>query len=343
VNASVFEIAQSRYDVGDILSAHPLEGGEWKTLYRLDATHGQFVLSISHPAATTESIAWEHKFLRYLESRLPEVPAPIQARDGQTWFVHEGRIASLLPFMPGQIKDASDIRPEAAQLLARYHAAAATYPNRASRPGMPALNEWDWDDNHAWRWADVEALLNSTPQTASRFWRDGGSYTQEIVSRRGQVAQELAACRHWVSQLTQSKRPLSFAPIHGDYYERNLLLQGDMITALLDWDGCHPDWLMLDVSNAVWEFCRGDDEHALDLSLARDFLHIYFEAGGPLDRHELTHLVPFMRFRMLLEALSCLQNILNGEQWDEGFAEYLLHNLLSLESLRKISDERFSP
>lgn len=331
---SMLEVAQSRYDIGDILSARRLEGGEWKTLYRIEAARDLFVLSVYHPSAAVESVAWEHAYLRYLALRLPQVPAPIQARDGETYFAHEGRIASLLPFMPGRIVDAANIRSQAAQLLAQYHRVACAYPDQRSRPGIPALREWDWDSNHAWRWPEVEALLDSTPDTAPRFWRDGGVYAREIVARRGQVAEERAACRRWVSQLAQSQRRLAFAPIHGDYYERNLLIQDDEITTLLDWDGCHPDWLMMDLSNAVWEFCQSDDEHMLDLTVASDFVRIYGDTNGPIGRAELDLLVPFIRFRMLLEALSSLQNVINGEQWNEDFAEYTLHNLLSLENLQ---------
>ena len=140
--ASALKAAQSRYDIGDILGASRLEGGEWKTLYRLDTGRGPFVLSLCHPSATIESIAWEHAFLRYLAARLPQAPAPIEAHDGGTFFIHAGRIISLLPFMPGQVVDASDSRPQAAQLLAQYHRAASSYPNHGPRPSIPALRDF---------------------------------------------------------------------------------------------------------------------------------------------------------------------------------------------------------
>lgn len=338
---SVPTIVRSRYDIGDILSVQRLEGGEWKTLYRLETTRGQFVLSLCHPSATVESVEWEHAFLRYLAPHLPQVASPIAACDGQTYFVHADRIASLLPFMPGQIADAADIRPQAAQMLAEYHRAAHDYPAHKPRPGIPALHTWDWDNNHAWRWSAVEALLISTPNTTPRFWRDGGSYVQEIVSRRRQIEEERTACRRWVTQLVQSQRQMVFAPIHGDFYERNLLVQDGVITALLDWDGCHPDWLLLDLSNAVWEFCRSSDEHTLDLPRAHEFIRAYRDADGPIERAELDMLTPFIRFRMLLEALSGLQNVINGEPWNEDFAAYTLHNLRSLESLQMMAGEKF--
>lgn len=64
--------------------------------------------------------------------------------------------------------------------------------------------------------------------------------------------------------------------VHDDYHDNNLLVEGERVTALLDWDGCHPDWLLLDLSNAIWEFCHDDEAHTLDPAAAQSiFTGIY--------------------------------------------------------------------
>ncbi len=238
--------------------------------------------------------------------------------------------------MPGEIVDGDTLRLPAAQLLARFHRTALTYPNPAPRPGIPPLRDWNWHSNHAWHWPDVDALLNSTPATAPKFWQASGHAAHTIIARRTQIADERTACARWVGHLIASQRPIAFGIIHDDFYERNLLVRHRRITALLDWDGCHPDWLMMDVSNAVWEFCQDQPAHTLDVGAARAFIDTYLAAGGPITCNELDLLIPFIRFRRVLETLSGLQNAIHGEQWDAGFADYAVHTLVALENLRRV-------
>ena len=90
-------ILQTHYEMSDISQVSQLAGGEWKSIFRLDSAQGACVVSISHPSALIEEIVYEHAFLRYLNPRLPQIPAPMRARNGSTYFQHEGRIVSLFP------------------------------------------------------------------------------------------------------------------------------------------------------------------------------------------------------------------------------------------------------
>jgi hypothetical protein len=77
-----------------------LIGGEWKTLWRLDGASASYVVSLSHPTITVESIAYEHRLLHYLHAELSQVPAPLLARNGSSYFIKQGQIISLFPWMP---------------------------------------------------------------------------------------------------------------------------------------------------------------------------------------------------------------------------------------------------
>jgi Ser/Thr protein kinase RdoA (MazF antagonist) len=327
---------QARYELGPIVQSQALAGGEWKTLFRLDRPHGAIVVSISHPSADPAGIAYEHAFLRYLSARLPQAAAPIAARDGGSYFRHGGRFVALFPYMPGRMADRS-IRAPAGRLLAEFQRVALAYPDRSARPGQPALREWSWERNHAWDWPVVQELLATHPDSAAgaarRFWQAGGAWAARIVARRDQIAQAHAQTQSWVAQLARSKRHLSFGSVHDDFYKNNMLVDGEQITALLDWDGCHPDWLLLDVSNAIWEFCHEKNTHRLDTGQARAFLDAYSAADGPVAIDEFDLILPFIRLRRILEILSALQGIVNGDAWDSGHAEYMLHNLIALEYL----------
>jgi homoserine kinase type II len=331
----VLDMVQFHYDIGLVTQVSPLEGGEWKTIFRVDSMRGSFVLSIYHPSTTAGSVIYEHSLLHYLHSRIAQVPAPITGYDGSTYFIEDNRIVSIFPLMPGAMADRSTARLAAARFLAKFHSIALEYPNHSPRPSVPAWREWDWGEQE---WSSVEVLLSSQPDTATgvaqRFWREGGKWVAQIVARRTQILQERLYLQQWLTALSCSKRPLRWGPIHDDYYRNNLLMDGEEISALLDWDGCHPDWLILDVSTALWEFCLEEPAHTLNTAHAQAFLDAYCAAEGPVTAEEFDLIVPLIRVRRMIEVISALQGIVTGEEWNEGHAEYLVHNLISLENLR---------
>jgi Ser/Thr protein kinase RdoA (MazF antagonist) len=287
-----------------------------------------------------DSIAYEHALMRFIHGHLPEVPCPIAGRDGSTWFQHENRLATLFPFMPGRMADrkSARVRREAARVLARIHDAALDYPDRSPRPGYPSLGDLDWEENRMWSWPAVRAFLSRGDRGPGGAMSDEppevtAAYQREIVDRVLQIEREWENMRGWVAQVAPSGRSLHFAPIHGDYYRRNLLVEGDAITAILDWDDCQPEWLALELGRALWEFCKSKRTDSLQATCARAFLQAYQDAGGPVSEAEFDLLVPFIRCTRLVEALSDLGKAARGEVWDAG---YTLHNLIALENLQGI-------
>lgn len=337
---SLLAIIQSRYDLEPIYHVSPLTGGEWKTLWRLEGAQASYVVSISHPTTTVESIAYEHRLLRYLHAQLPQVPAPLLARNGSTYFiffmVEQKRIISLFPLMPGTMAERDRARLPAARFLATFHRLGLTAPDQSARPGVPAWCKWDWCTAE---WPLIEAALASTPQTTSvsgqRFWQATGEWARQISERRQQIIAERAYFQQWIADLAGADRPLTVGLLHDDYHRKNLLVEGERVTALLDWDGCHPDWLVLDVATAMWEFCLDQQAHTLVVKDAQTFLTAYAEAGGPVTTQEYDLIIPFIRCRRMIEILTALRGIVTGEGWDES-PDYLVHNLISLENLRGI-------
>jgi Ser/Thr protein kinase RdoA (MazF antagonist) len=325
---------QRRYELSMVTGVTLLTGGEWKTLWRLECAQGSYVVSLCHPSATVDSVGYEHAFLRYLQPRLPEVPAPMVAGDGSTFFMDEesGRIVVLFPLMPGRLAKRRH-RFAAAQLLARFHQVAIAYPDQSPRPDVPAWHEWDWGESH---WVTVQTMLTAQPTTITasiqRFW-EAGEWAAQIVARREQILQQRAHCQQWMAALAHADRRLTWGPIHDDYHRRNLLTDGNRLCAMLDWDGCHPDWLALDLSVALWEFCLEKATHRLNLSHAQEFLAGYRAANGPVPSTEYDLIIPFIRCRRMIEVISVLQGVITGETWNADHAEYLVHNLLSLENL----------
>lgn len=329
----LLERIQSRYDLEPITAVEPLVGGEWKTLWRLDGAQAAYVVSLSHPTATEAGVAYEHRLLHYLHAHLPQAPAPLLGRDGSSYFVDQGRIACLLPWMPGEMADGDGVHLVAARFLAHFHRAGVRYPDLSPRPGAPAWREWDW---HAADWPAIQAMLVTSPDTQDpvgrRFWQSCGEWAVAIANRRQQIARERSYFQQWIADLARSDRPLTTGLLHDDFHGGNLLMADGEVTALLDWDGCHPDWLLFDLSNALWEFCSDDDNHTLSAPDALALLNAYTAAEGPVSEAEYDLIIPAIRCRRLIEILTALRGIATGEAWDDS-PDYLVHNLIALETL----------
>ncbi len=329
-------LIHAHYALEPIIQVEPLTGGEWKRLWWLDGASASYVVSLSHPTTTVESIAYEHRLLHYLHAHLPQVPAPLLTRDGRSYFTDQGRIICLLPLMPGEMADGEQVHLLAARFLAHFHRVSVDYPDQSPRPGVAAWREWDW---HAMAWPAIQAMLATSPETSDpigqRFWQSCGEWAAAIAERRAQIAEERSYLQQWIADLARSDRPLTTGLLHDDFHGGNLLVADGEVTALLDWDGCHPDWLLFDLSNAIWEFCHDDDTHALVLKDAQAFLQAYAAAGGPVTEAEFALIIPFIRCRRMIEILTALRGIATGEAWDES-PDYLVHNLLSLENLQGI-------
>lgn len=93
-----------------------------------------------------------------------------------------------------------------------------------------------------------------------------------------------------------SVRSRSFvtAVTHGDFYRGNVLCSNGHITGVIDWDDATVNPLVLELAGATFEFCR-DDDHCLQLDRVYDFVRAYQAADGPVPKHEIEMLVPFMR------------------------------------------------
>ena len=333
---TIWEQLHTRYEIEPITAVAPLAGGEWKTLWRLDGAQAAYVVSLSHPTTTVASMAYEHRLLHYLHVHLPQVPTPLSARDGSSFFVDQGRIACLFPWMPGEMAEGDNVHLLAARFLARFHQVSVCCPDLSPRPDVPAWREWDW---HATAWPAIQVMLATTPETQDpigrHFWDICGEWAAAIANRRQYIAHERSCFKRWIADLARSDRPLTTGLLHDDFHSGNLLMAEGEVTALLDWDGCHPDWLLFDLSNALWEFCSDDENHTLSMSDALAFLNVYAAAAGPVTTAEFDLIIPAIRCRRLIEILTALRGIATGEAWDES-PDYLVHNLIALENLQTV-------
>src|SRR5690348_826196 len=101
-----------------------LPGGASGSLLR----GGDFAVRVER--VSPESVAWEHDLVRFLADEIDEVLAPLPALDGSTFFVDDGRLVSVFPFVEGdEVRDQeAAFRQELPVLLARLHRRALAWP-----------------------------------------------------------------------------------------------------------------------------------------------------------------------------------------------------------------------
>jgi Ser/Thr protein kinase RdoA (MazF antagonist) len=200
------------------VEAEPLRGGYHNDVLRLD----DVVIRIEQRELA--SVAWEHELLAWLKPAVPEVVAPLPARDGSTFLVLGERVASALPYVDGTPHGGL----AAAELLARIHCRGVEWPRARERPGRPAYADLDWERNDWWDWS----LVQKPPELVRAFDR----------------------ARGWVAEAP----PLVYGPIHGDLAVQNVLSRDGRIRAVLDWEYARLDWPALELANAAWTLSHRD-------------------------------------------------------------------------------------
>lgn len=136
---------EARFDVGKIEEISRLEGGYWNQVFKLETEKGNFVLRICNPRTKAESVGFQHKLMRFLHERITEVPRPVAGRDGETFFVYENRVISLLTFMPGEMASRKNTSHQiaAAAMLGRLHRTALDYPENLGISNYEPLAAFD--------------------------------------------------------------------------------------------------------------------------------------------------------------------------------------------------------
>jgi Ser/Thr protein kinase RdoA (MazF antagonist) len=288
----------ARYGVELTEEAERLEGGHENDLLLVGDASCLYVIRVEARDVDPSGLLWEHALVRALADEVPEVVCPLRAKDGSTFFVHGGKVVSLLPFIDGRPADRDRDWEAAARFLGRLHANAAELAV-GPRPDHPALPDRDW-------------ALPAVPEEAPAA----------LVEAGPQIERELVRFADWLR-----RTELPQGPIHGDYYRGNVLVLHNRVVGLVDWRDAHVDAWAYELANGVWEFCkRGDD---FDRDRAVHFTAAYRSEGGVVPPAHDEHLEPLIRCRRLVEltwAFSAPRTV----DWDWG---YELHNLRALENL----------
>lgn len=230
-----------RYALGELTDLKGIATGIENTNYFVTTTAGRYVLTLFEKLQAHELPFYLDLMAHLADAGIPS-PRPIPDRDGHYLGQLNGKPASLVTLLPGRDTDTPSAGQCAAvgELLARIHAAGASY---AARMDNPRGREW-WSAVMA----DVLPFLD----------------TGEARLLQSEVAYQAQA---W-------PQGLPGGAIHADLFRDNVLFQGETLTGVIDfYFACTGEWVY-DLAITVNDWCYAHDG-ALDPARIRIIAEAY--------------------------------------------------------------------
>jgi Ser/Thr protein kinase RdoA (MazF antagonist) len=256
-----------------VVSIEPLPGGETNELWTVTTEADQLVVRVSSRDRTSASLQYEHRVLRQLSPHLPFVVAPVPGIDGETVRVGDGQLVSVFAFIEGVTHmdpDRSEHRRARSVAMGRLHRVTHDHKIRTRR-GEVTPRWWG-------QWPRVRQAMLARPDA---FDLDA-SESDGIVALFDSEYRELT---EWIAE-TERRGTMPTGLIHGDLNPRNVLMAGDEVVAVVDWDACRVEWYATEVS-----------------ALQPDLLDTYVDAGGIADACDLDALDKLARHSNANEVL----------------------------------------
>ncbi|MDP9238539.1 MAG: phosphotransferase [Chloroflexota bacterium] len=279
-DASVLRDVLARY--GIVASTiTPIPAGRMNRHWRVEAADGAvYALRRYTPERSPAAIAFEHGVIEDISRRGWPVAAPLGSDDGATFVSIGGQRYALFPFLggqPGPPYSAAHLRTKG-RLLARLHRDLASSPARDQREGWGRI----WE-------SDVTAPIG-------RF----ASFNDALLAFGGEHPDLASAIRRYRYRSLRELARLGYGDlpdtlIHFDFHNDNLLFDGGVLSALLDFDSVHFDARAADIACSVANDCP---EPPADIATSADAAAAFvggYVAHTPLEDRELRLIVPLLR------------------------------------------------
>ncbi len=289
------------YDLTPPITEFPLSQGVNNTIVGIRTGNGDYALKHFNAPHSFKSLQYEHDLLRWLSKQsLPfAVPAPVETRNGQTYYQDETGHHILMPLLQGQRPNYDNpIQMQAiGTALGELQMALRNYPI-TPRPNTVSFN--DLNNIHP-RIPNPQSLTpqdigwpqTSTPHQLCDWWRE------EVASLN--------------TFLTHTYSHLPKQVIHGDMAPSNTLFLNNNISAILDFEFSCPDVRIIDVASGLkfsmridendnpWKigahFCKGyqnkitltelECASLIDIMILRDVVSTIWWLGRNLDDNKI--------------------------------------------------------
>ncbi len=233
---------QQFWHIPEPWSIIPITQGVNNLTQVIETSQGSYILRSYRRDRAPERIRYELGILKSLGKRnLPfQVPVPIPTVTGELFAILSGTIVSLSPRLPGS-------PPPNGHLKQAYAA------GEALGELLKALNE-----------LTMEATSQATPFPLSgdfQAWSgipiNPANLLRELPLVEKKCDQILRLMEEAQTSAPTLYQTLPQQIIHRDYDQSNVLMEGDSITGILDFEFCGPDLRVLDLTYALSEWPFG--------------------------------------------------------------------------------------
>lgn len=294
----------------DTPTVSELESNENRVLSYVGPS-GHCVLRVSDAGRRScEEVIAELDWIEFLAAGGVSVARPVPALDGSRVVVSaDGSwVASAYEFVQGTHLEQSAcpdrILDAWGRLLGRMHVFAKTYGRISGAIGRP---RWEEDDQIAYE----------------RYLPTGNEDVAE-------AARLLIARIH-----SFSTSPEEFGLIHSDLHLRNLLVDGDGVTAV-DFDECCLGWFAQDIATSLYYFVRRIPTDDARSAVANRFLRVFlsgYRTQAPLDSTSFAHLTDFVLLRHLVTYVAAFRPVPKAPVTDPLLLQVVREELVGARSL----------
>jgi homoserine kinase type II len=290
---------------------------------------GNYILRTYDTDRHLEHVGFELNVLRELGQRnLPfRIPAPVPTITGDLFAIYSGWLITLTPWLPGLPPQGNDLEQAqgAGRALAELVKALADVQIETTFEVVPFPLSGDFE---AWGKIDsrsVNSIIGGLPLT-----EEAQNQILSLIERIQAVTPSLY-------------RSLPVQIIHRDYDQSNVLMDGNSVTGVLDFEFCGPDLRVLDLAYALSQWPSGwwntGQEWNIINAFARGYLQGQRLASDELEMLPLvfrlrTTTSLFYRFGRYARDLETsermrnhVQDALDFELWLDSYEERLLHQI----------------
>jgi homoserine kinase type II len=300
----------------------PMTGGTNSLVWRAEAAdHACYILRIIPDGSARAKVYYETTLLRSIAAyHLPfALPLPIETRDGELFVPYEqengqGAVAVLTPFLAGHPlnraidRNDMELTKVAARALAQLDQALAQLPLDMQEVESPTLQFFGQLDR-------VHPLVP-----------DPGAAFEQLPVEHEQIEQLRLILALTEQQIPPLYHKLPLQYLHRDYGPSNILVEGQEVSAILDFEFAGRDMRALDLCIALswWPFFLFDSgqEWPLIDAFANDYLALY-----PLHEEELQALPALFRMRDIASFIYRLGRYLAGREKPERIQNRVQHSL----------------
>ncbi|TFG69873.1 MAG: hypothetical protein E4H27_06680 [Anaerolineales bacterium] len=315
------------YPVGEILDFQRIERGYVNQTWLVKTSTGRYVLKRRQAnPINIERVEAQQALLEYLHHRGFPAPEIVRTRDSVPFLNWDNTVYELYEYIPGDICDSSKVShiKAAARTLGQYHTLVNGFKHplfQAQTCYSPTILKHILER--------LKRTLDKEPDELQlRIWERLQSHCQDLLVQIDQ----LVTFPHLV--------------IHGDYWDENIIIQGNEVVGVVDYDHAHRCARIQEITEALIYFAREQPGHyqhivypgALDLQTTHLFLAAYGEINILTDEEiqALPYLIrtiwlcaslkPPLKPRLRLEKdQDALLELLDLADWAQNYTQDIIH------------------